>query len=186
MPPAGLPDTVENRLRRVDTTLKRAAVSSIADRPGLNLARLAVAEALAGELPTVESATGSAGSTTSAVIPGRRSATTGRCWAIGQGLGDEQLTAIPSAMIGLALAVQGQWAKAGQLLSQAVPALERSVTASNPPNPGGSRPAWGRSTSPRAAGQEPAAPCARHSGSGRARRGTPCASARTSAPASRP
>jgi hypothetical protein len=29
-------------------------------------------------------------------------------------------------MIGLALAVQGQWAKAGQLLSQAVPALERS------------------------------------------------------------
>jgi hypothetical protein len=52
MPPAGLPDTVENRLRRVDTTLKRAAVSSIADRPGLNLARLAVAEALAGELPT--------------------------------------------------------------------------------------------------------------------------------------
>jgi tetratricopeptide (TPR) repeat protein len=47
-------------------------------------------------------------------------------WAIGQELGDEQLTAIPSAMIGLALAVQGQWAKAGQLLSQAVPALERS------------------------------------------------------------
>lgn len=29
-------------------------------------------------------------------------------------------------MIGLALAVQGQWAEAGQLLSQAVPALERS------------------------------------------------------------
>jgi hypothetical protein len=47
-------------------------------------------------------------------------------WAIGQELGDEQLTAIPSTMIGLALAVQGQWAKAGRLLSQAVPALERS------------------------------------------------------------
>jgi hypothetical protein len=31
--------------------------------------------------------------------------------AIGQELGDEQLTAIPSAMIGLALAVQGQWAQ---------------------------------------------------------------------------
>jgi hypothetical protein len=36
-------------------------------------------------------------------------------------------------MIGLALAVQGHWAKAGQLLSQAVPALERSVTTLNPP-----------------------------------------------------
>ena len=79
---AGLPNTVENR-RRVDTTLKRAAVY-IADRPDLNLARLAVAEALAGELPTVESATGSAGSTTSAVIPGRRSATTVRCWPLGR------------------------------------------------------------------------------------------------------
>jgi hypothetical protein len=48
---AGLPDTVENRRRRVDTTLKRAAVSYIADRPDLNLARLAVAEALAGSCP---------------------------------------------------------------------------------------------------------------------------------------
>jgi tetratricopeptide (TPR) repeat protein len=46
--------------------------------------------------------------------------------AIGQELGDEQLVAIPSAMIGLSLAVQGQWAKAGQLLSQALPALERA------------------------------------------------------------
>jgi hypothetical protein len=81
---AGLPDTVENRRRRVDTTLKRAAVSYIADCPDLNLARLAVAEALAGELPTVESATESAGSTTSAVIPGRRSATTVRCWPLGR------------------------------------------------------------------------------------------------------
>ena len=46
--------------------------------------------------------------------------------AIGRELGDEQLTAIPSAMIGMSLAVQGQWAKAGQLLVQAVPALERA------------------------------------------------------------
>jgi hypothetical protein len=81
---AQLPDTVENRRRRVDTALKQVAVSYIADRPDLNLARLAVAEALAGELPTVESATGSAGSTTSAVIPGRRSATTVRCWPLGR------------------------------------------------------------------------------------------------------
>jgi hypothetical protein len=163
----------------------RAAVSHIADRPDLNLARLAVAEALAGELPTVESATGSAGSTTSAVIPGRRSALPAGAghWA---GTRRRAADRHPSAMIGLALAVQGQWAKAGQLLSQAVPAPARSVTTLSPPEPGGSRPAWGRSTSPRAAGQGPAAPCARHSGSGRARRGTPCASARTSAPASRP
>jgi hypothetical protein len=39
-------------------------------------------------------------------------------------------------MIGLALAVQGQWAKVGQLLGQAVPALERSVTTLVPPNQG--------------------------------------------------
>jgi predicted ATPase len=55
---ARLPDTVENRRRRVDTTIKQAAVSWIADPPDLNLTRLAAAEALAGELPTVERTTG--------------------------------------------------------------------------------------------------------------------------------
>jgi len=58
--------------------------------------------------------------------------------------------------------------------------------AGSPGAPRNSTPAWGRSMSPRAAGQGPAAPCARHSGSGRARRGTPCVSARRSALASRP
>ena len=49
-----------------------------------------------------------------------------------------------------------------------------------------SRPAWGRSMSLRAVGPGPAAPCVPPSGSGRAWRGTPWGSARTSAPASRP
>ena len=132
-----LPDTVENRRRRVDTTLKQVAVSSIAQRPDLNLARLAAAEALAGELPEVDAATGEdrlrlarlrywmgrihhvSGDPRQAIAHYRQ------VLAIGQEVGDEQLTAIPSAMIGMALAVQGQWARAGQLLSQAVPALER-------------------------------------------------------------
>jgi putative transposase len=52
--------------------------------------------------------------------------------------------------------------------------------------PARSRPAWGRLRPRRAAGQGPAAPCARPLGSGRARRGTPYASARTGAPPSRP
>jgi class 3 adenylate cyclase/tetratricopeptide (TPR) repeat protein len=133
-----LPDTVENRRRRVDTTLKQVAVSSIADRPDLNLARLAAAEALAGELPTVASATDEDRLRLARVRywmgrihhvsgdPRQAIAHYRQVLAIGQELGDEQLTAIPSAMIGMALAVQGQWAKAGQLLSQAVPALERA------------------------------------------------------------
>jgi class 3 adenylate cyclase/tetratricopeptide (TPR) repeat protein len=133
---ARLPDTVENRRRRVDTTLKQAAVSYVADRPDLNLARLAAAEALAGELPTV--ATGEDRLRLARVRywtgrihhvsgdPARAIGHYRQVLAIGQELGDEQLTAIPSAMIGLALAVQGQWAKASQLLNQAVPALEKA------------------------------------------------------------
>jgi class 3 adenylate cyclase/tetratricopeptide (TPR) repeat protein len=133
-----LPDTVENRRRRVDTTLKQVAVSSIADRPDLNLARLAAAEALAGELPIVDQATGEDRLRLARVRywmgrihhvsgdPRQAIAHYRQVLDIGQELGDEQLTAIPSAMIGMALAVQGQWAKAGQLLSQAVPDLERA------------------------------------------------------------
>lgn len=135
---AQLPDTVENRRRRVDTTIKQAAASWIADPPDLNLTRLAAAEALAGELPTVDRATGEdrlrlgrvrywmgrihhvAGNPRQAIAYYRQ------VLAVGQELGDEQLTAIPSAMIGMSLAVQGQWAKAGELLDQAVPALERA------------------------------------------------------------
>ncbi len=133
-----LPDTVENRRRRVDTVVKQAAVSYVADRPDLNFARLAQAEALARELPTVDHASGEDRLRLARVRywTGRIHHVSGdprqaigyyrQVLAIGQELGDEQLTAIPSAMIGLALAVQGQWAKAGQLLGQAVPALERS------------------------------------------------------------
>ena len=47
--------------------------------------------------------------------------------AVGRQIGDDQLTAIPSAMIGQALTVQGQWAKARELLTEAVPALEKSA-----------------------------------------------------------
>ena len=135
---ARLPDSVENRRRRVDTTIKQAAVSYIADRPDRNLERLAAAEALAGELPTVASATGEDRLRLARVRywtgrihhvsgdPARAIGHYRQVLAIGRELGDEQLTAIPSAMIGLSLAVQGQWAKAGQLLSQAVPALEKA------------------------------------------------------------
>jgi class 3 adenylate cyclase len=93
---ARLPDTVENRRRRVDTTLKQAAVSYIADRPDLNLARLAVAEALAGELPTVAHATGEDRLRLARVRywigrihhvsgdPRQAIGTTGRCWPSGR------------------------------------------------------------------------------------------------------
>jgi hypothetical protein len=47
--------------------------------------------------------------------------------AVGRQIGDDQLTAIPSAMIGQALTVQGQWAKTRELLTEAVPALEKSA-----------------------------------------------------------
>jgi hypothetical protein len=70
------------------------------------------------------------------------------------------------------------WARRSCLPSGARSAQGRSGRSSTP--------AWGRSMSPRAAGQGPAAPCARPSGSGRARRGIPCVSARRSALASRP
>ncbi|MFL6047349.1 MAG: ATP-binding protein [Propionibacteriaceae bacterium] len=135
---ARLPDTVENRRRRVDTTIKQAAVSWIADPPDLNLTRLAAAEALAGELPTVDRTTGEDRLRLARVrywmgrihhVAGDPRLAIGyyrQVLAVGNELGDEQLTAIPSAMIGMSLAVQGQWAKAGELLGQAVPALERA------------------------------------------------------------
>jgi class 3 adenylate cyclase/tetratricopeptide (TPR) repeat protein len=131
-----LPDTVENRRRQVDTVVKQAAVSYFADRPDLNFARLAQAEALAGELPAVADGEDRLRLARVRYWIGRMHHVSGdprqaigyyrQVLAIGQDLGDEQLTAIPSAMIGLALTVQGQLAKAAQLLSQAVPALERS------------------------------------------------------------
>ena len=133
-----LSDTVENRRRRVDTIAKRVAVSYIAERPDLNLARLTEAEALARRLPDVDT-TASADQIRLARVhywmgrihqiradPIQAIGYYRQVVAVGRQIGDDQLTAIPSAMIGQALTVQGQWAKARELLAQALPALERS------------------------------------------------------------
>ena len=133
-----LPDTVDNRRRRVDTMTKRVAVSYIAERPDLNLARLADAEALARQLPDVDTAAGDDRIRLARVHywmgrihqmradPVQAIGYYRQVVAVGHEIGDDELTAIPSAMIGQAFTVQGQWAKARELLTQAVPALEKS------------------------------------------------------------
>ncbi|MDQ3856208.1 MAG: AAA family ATPase, partial [Chloroflexota bacterium] len=133
-----LPDTVVNRRRRVDTTVKQVAVSFIADSPDLNLARLAEAEAVARELPTTESPKGEDRLRLARVhywtgrihhVRGDPPKAIGyfkQVLSVGQEVGDQQLTALPLATLALPLTVQGQWAEAKRLLSQAVPALEKS------------------------------------------------------------
>jgi class 3 adenylate cyclase/tetratricopeptide (TPR) repeat protein len=129
--------TAETNRRIVDLTLSRVAVSWGAEDPGHNLARLAAVEDLALAL---------AGDATSG--PDRVRLARVHYWmgrmhyyrgapreaigyfqqvlAIGQELGDEELLAIPSAVMGRAVFLQGHFGKAAGLLARAVEPLEAS------------------------------------------------------------
>ena len=132
-----LPDTVENRRRRVDAIVREAEVA-VGAEPERRLVRLAEAEALAKGLPGPD---GTAGGDRLRIARVEYSFGRARHFrnepllamkhfqrvlALAEELGDEELLAFPSATLGDALIVQGQFGKARPLLARAVTLLERS------------------------------------------------------------
>jgi class 3 adenylate cyclase/tetratricopeptide (TPR) repeat protein len=135
---SSLPPTDEIRRRIIDLTLDQMAVSWGAEDPGRNLTKLAEAEAIARALP---SAGGGAGA--DRVRLARIQYWMGRIHyyrdepreaigyfqqvlAVGPELGDERLLAIPLAVMGRALVVQGHFDKAIPVLARAVGPLENT------------------------------------------------------------
>ena len=131
-----LPDTVEHRGLRVDTTIKLVNVSIGSDPPELNLTRLAGIESLVRDTATRPDATVS-----DRLRLGRIHYWMGRAYyyrgdasealgyyrqtlTIAQEVGDPELLAIPSSTLGqVMLLIQGQYAKAEPLLTQGCAAL---------------------------------------------------------------
>jgi class 3 adenylate cyclase/tetratricopeptide (TPR) repeat protein len=135
---AHLPRTLEDRRRRVDTIVKRAAVSYIAEPPELNLGRLDTGDALVGELLAGE---GNANEDRVRLAwihywtgrihyirgnPSEAMEYYERTLTAAQELGDRRLILVASAMMGTAFATLGQWGNAEKFLGQAVPILEQA------------------------------------------------------------
>ncbi len=135
---ARLPDTVENRRRRVDVQIKRVASSTAADPPTQNLARLAEAERLVHELPGPDGVPGSDRLRLARVHyrMGRVHFTGGavpeailyfsQVLPVAQEIGDLELLGMPSAAIGMALLLHWKVGEAEPLLRQAMAALEQT------------------------------------------------------------
>jgi len=134
-----LADTVENRRARVDSVVKYVTVTWTAEEPGRNLARLSEAEQLTNSLLGQDSVL-----TTDRIRLARVHYWMGRiCYVQGatrDAIGfyrqvltvakehhAEDLLAIPSAVIGQALTVQGRFAEAAPLLESAIPLLEKQA-----------------------------------------------------------
>jgi predicted ATPase/class 3 adenylate cyclase len=133
-----LPPNDEIRRHIIDLTLNQMGVSWGAEDPGSNLVKLAEAEAIAHSL--VEAAVDSG--------PDKARLARIQYWmgrihyyrdepreaigyfqqvlAVGQELGDESLLAIPLAVMGRALVVQGHFARAAPILAQALAPLEKT------------------------------------------------------------
>jgi len=136
-----LPHSVDNRRRRVDTIVKRAAVSYIAEAPEVNLSRLAEGEELVSLLTDGDSpGDGVADRIRLAWIhywTGRVHYVRGdplqamtyyaQALAVGEEFGDPRLVAGASALMGGAYVNRGDWAQAKRLLEQAVPLLEAAA-----------------------------------------------------------
>jgi tetratricopeptide (TPR) repeat protein len=134
-----LPDTIENRRRRVDVTIKLVRVSYLGESPQRNLARLEQVEPLAATLPSEE---GTALGDPLRVA--RVQYWMGRCHfmlnapreairyyrkvlEVAPQLGDPELLALPASVIGRALVSQGYFEKAIPLLQQALEPLESTA-----------------------------------------------------------
>lgn len=135
---AHLPDTVENERYRVDTIVKQAAVSYIAEAPEVNLERLGKGEQIAQTLLKRQSDSPSDALRLAWVHywmgrvkyisgdPAESIAYHERALATAKKLHDARLVAMTSTMIGQAYTTQGQWSKAKVLLESALPTLESS------------------------------------------------------------
>jgi tetratricopeptide (TPR) repeat protein len=133
-----LPPTDDIRRRIIDLTLNQMGVSWGAEDPGNNLAKLAEAEAIARALTAADEGSG----------PDRARLARIQYWigrihyyrdepreaigyfqqvlALGQELGDEKLLAIPLAVMGRALVVQGHFDRAIPVLARALGPLEET------------------------------------------------------------
>jgi class 3 adenylate cyclase/tetratricopeptide (TPR) repeat protein len=131
-----LPDTADARRRRFDLVIKRVRVSFIAEGPDRILSMMDDLEALARELPGPDGTPGSDRLRLARVQYWRGRSRYYRnelreaigyyqqALAVAQELGDEELLAIPSSVIGQAVLLQGQFTKARALLAQGVQRLE--------------------------------------------------------------
>jgi tetratricopeptide (TPR) repeat protein len=123
-----LPDNTSNRQNQVDTSVKLVNVSLQSESPEKNLALLTEAENIASSLAD------EARLARVQLWIGRVHYLAGRLreaisyfqkvLAVAPKFGDPELMALPGAVIGRVLILQGQFAKAYHLLDQAVPLLE--------------------------------------------------------------
>ncbi len=135
---AHLPDTNENRRAKADTVFKFTSVSSATHDPQQNLTRLAEVEIMLQELPGPDGIPGS-----DRLRLARAHYWMGRSHylsnamptaigyykqvlSVAPELGDEELLAIPSSVMGQALLLQGHFNRAEPLLRQAILPLEKT------------------------------------------------------------
>lgn len=132
---SNLAETEESRGRRVDIIWRLASVSFAAD-PTHNMQRLLEAESMARQLLALDGATANRLRLTRVQYwIGRIHFLRGehrdaiqyfkQVLEVAQEIGDADLLALPSSVIGRALAMQGRWGQAEPLLAQAVAPLEK-------------------------------------------------------------
>ncbi len=133
-----LPDTDENRRAKADTVFKLSFVSSGSHDPQKSLARLTEIEAMLKELPGPDGVPGSDRLRMarahywmgrSHYLSGAMPAAIGyykQVLAVAPELGDEELLAIPSSVMGQAMLLQGHFNRAEPLLRQAIQPLEKT------------------------------------------------------------
>lgn len=133
-----MPDTNENRRAKADTVFKVTFVSSGAHDPQQSLARLTEIETMLKELPGPDGVPGSDRLRIarahywmgrSHYLSGAMPAAIGyykQVLAVAPELGDEELLAIPSSVMGQAMLLQGHFNKAEPLLRQAIQPLEKT------------------------------------------------------------
>src|SRR5208337_2003852 len=125
---AHLPPTEDNRRSKVDTLIKQVRISSTADSPERNMARMSEAERLVQELPGPDGTPGSDQLRLARVrywmgrihyISNAMPEAIGyyrQVLAVAHKLGDPELLALPSWSIGAVLCFQGHFGKAEALL----------------------------------------------------------------------
>ncbi len=136
-----MPDSEENRRHRVDVMVNFVKVSYASDRPEKNLERLKQIEPIATALPAPGSKPGIDRLRLARIhyLLGRMHYLTNRpreaigyymqVLPVATELGDIELIAIPSSMLGRVALTQGQFGKAATLLSQAVEPLKKTGDA---------------------------------------------------------
>lgn len=134
----GLPDSVDQRRRRVDMTVRLARVSYLGASPAQNLAYLAAAATIATALVAEHGTAGGDRRLLAHVhfwmgryhfllnAPAEAIGYYRKVLEVAAELEDEELLALPSSVIGRALVSQGHFDRAVPLLTQALEPLERT------------------------------------------------------------